>query len=621
MADQVPKVILGYSGLHGSAEFKAACFPGLDPREARLFQGLDSAAALVVDGELVAAVQQERYSGVKFDHAFPIEAIRSCLRIGGVNLAAVDAVAHNFDYARFAVFSRGDDLSRRRYEEVYAPGRQTELLHRFLPELAGHEVVQVPHHRAHALTAAIPSGFGEALVVVLDGMGELHAVSVYAWRHGTLERLACLDFRSSLGLFYGLVTMHLGYWPNSDEYKVMALAATGDRQRYRAALAEALVCGPDGRVEVPVLGWNRDARSRETFAGSRAWLGERVCPERRAGEPLTQAHHDFAAAAQYRLEEAINHLVGHWVRHTGLRRVAFAGGVALNCSAIGKLAGSDLVDAVFVQPAAGDEGTAVGAALSLAVPRASYPAMTYLGPDVSEDGPPAGQPHWSTRVEPGIGEVAVARLLAAGYIVGWAQGRLEFGPRALGNRSILADPRTRQARDRVNAAVKFREEFRPLAPAVKAESADRYFVLPPATDLRHMTVAVGVHGPKRAEIPAVVHDDGTARVQVVHRRDAPRFWRILDEFERLSGVPVLVNTSLNVKGQPTARAGAEAFHTFTTSELDAIVIGERLYAKPGVVTAAANAVAAAELAASHANHARSTPDYQLLGPAAARRSG
>ncbi|MEE6310799.1 carbamoyltransferase C-terminal domain-containing protein [Plantactinospora veratri] len=594
-AAERPRVVLGYSGLHGSAELKAASFAGLDEREARLFQGLDSAAALVVDGALVAAVQQERYSGRKFDHAFPVDAMRSCLRLAGLDFSDVDAVAHNFDHTRFEIFAQGEPYALRRYTEVLAPQRQTELLRRFVPELSGHRVRPVPHHQAHALTAAIPAGFDEALVVVLDGMGELHAVSVYAWRGGALHRLATLDYRSSLGLFYALVTMFTGYWPNSDEYKVMALAALGDPERYRSAMAEAVTLGPDGRFDVPVLRHNRDPRSRETFAGSRAWLAGRVCPERGPGEVLSQSHIDLATAAQERLEQAIFHLVGHWVRRTGLRRVAFAGGVALNCAAIGKLGYSGLVDAIYVQPAAGDEGTAVGAALAVAAPAAEvvdYPAMTYLGPEVTEDGPPADQPYWSVRVGPGVAEQVVARLLTKGHIVGWAQGRLEFGPRALGNRSILADPRDRGARERVNAAVKFREEFRPLAPAVKAESASRFFAVPAGTNLRHMTVAVAVHPHARPVIPAVVHDDGTARVQAVFAAENPRFWRILDEFERLCGVPVLMNTSLNVKGQPTARAGAEAFRTFASSGLDLVVIADRLYAKPSAVGDAAEALAA-----------------------------
>lgn len=575
-------VILGYSGLDGSGEFKQAAFPGLTAAENRLFQGLDSAAALLVDDTLVAAVQQERYSGSKSDHRFPVDAIRSCLRIAGLSATDVDEVRHGFDYSSARLFSLGNELSRERFDTVYAPARQTTLLHRHFPELAGLSVRGVDHHHAHALTAAVPSGFDEALVVVLDGMGELHSVTVHLWRAGTLTRLAALDFRSSLGLFYALLTLHLGFWPNSDEYKVMALAASGDPDRFADVMDRALVLRDDGRFDLPLLQLNRDNLSKETFAASRQWLAEQGCPGH-DGE-LTETHLDLVAAAQRRLEQALTHLVGHWVERTGVRQVAFAGGVALNCVAIGKLAASGLVDAVYVQPAAGDEGTAVGAALSgadLLRASAGYPALTFLGPDVDEDRVPADQPYWSTEVREA--EPLAARLLSAGLVVGWAQGRLEFGPRALGNRSILADPRRREMRERVNAAVKFREDFRPLAPAVKSECAGRYFDIPAGTNMRHMTIAVPVRPGRADEIPAVVHDDGTARVQQVHADDHPRFWRILDEFERLTGVGVLMNTSLNVKGQPTARSASEAYRTFDSSELDVVFIGGRLYAKEWAV--------------------------------------
>ncbi|HKN51736.1 MAG TPA: carbamoyltransferase N-terminal domain-containing protein, partial [Amycolatopsis sp.] len=511
-------VVLGYSGFDGSAEFKRERFPGLSAAENRLFQGLDSAAALVVDGRLVAAVQQERYSGVKFDHRFPAEAIRGCLRLAGLSIADVDEVRHNFDYALAKVIWQGD---RERYERVYAPELQTPLLHKHFPELTGRvDVRAVDHHHAHALTAAVPSGFAEALVVVLDGMGELHAVTVYSWRGGELKRLAALDFRSSLGLFYALLTLHLGYWPNSDEYKVMALAASGDPARFAGAMAEALTLGPHGRFEVPLLRLNKDPISKETFGTSREWLAAQGCPA--SDGSLAPVHIDLAAAAQRRLEEALFHLVRHWTIRTGLRNMAFAGGVALNCVAIGKLAVSGLVDGVYVQPAAGDEGTAVGAALlgaDFATAAESYPPLTFLGPDVDDDCVPPDQPHFSTEVRDA--EVLAARLLARGLVVGWAQGRLEFGPRALGNRSILADPRTREMRDRVNAAVKFREDFRPLAPAVKAECGSRYFELPGGANLRHMTLAVRVRPERAADIAAVVHTDGTARVQEVHRAEHP----------------------------------------------------------------------------------------------------
>jgi carbamoyltransferase len=254
--------------------------------------------------------------------------------------------------------------------------------------------------------------------------------------------------------------------------------------------------------------------------------------------------------------------------------------VALNGVAIGRLAASDLVDGVYVQPAAGDEGTAVGAALlgtDLRHAAEHYPVSTFLGPDVDSDRVPDARSCFTVDV-PDAEEVAAA-LLARGLVVGWAQGRLEFGPRALGNRSILADPRRRETRDRVNAAVKFREGFRPLAPVVKAECATRYFQLPPGTNMRHMTVAVRVRAERAGEIAAVVHDDGTARAQVVYAEEQPRLWRILDGFERRTGVGVLINTSLNVKGQPTARSASEAFRTFDGSRLDVVIIGKSLYAK------------------------------------------
>jgi carbamoyltransferase len=577
------RVVLGYSGLDGSRELKLKWFPGLDEREARLFQGQDSAAALLVDGELVAAVQQERYSGLKFDHSFPGDAIDSCLRIGGIDIRDVEAVTHNFNYRQVSTFHKGDPYTRERYEKVYAPERQTELLRERYPMLQDSmTVTAVDHHRAHALTAAIPSGFDESLVVVADGMGELNAISVYLWRDHVLNRLQAQDFRASLGLFYSLLTMQLGFMPNSDEYKVMALAASGDAEPFADTLAEAIEFGEHGRLRVNVLSHNRDALSKETMSGSRRWLAERGCAERGADESLTQRHYDFAAAAQCRVEQAFHHIVSYWTGRTGVRRLALAGGVALNCVAVGKLAGSGLVDAVYVQPAAGDEGTAIGSALHMADQRraaATYPAMTYLGPDVTELMPPEDQPHWWRTLPAERAEEIAATLLHRGCLVGWAQGRLEFGPRALGNRSILADPRQRAMKDRVNSAVKFRESFRPLAPAVLAERADELFVIPPGTNMRHMTVAVPVRPGRAADIPAVVHDDGTARVQCVFRDENPRFWRIIDRFASLTGVPVLMNTSLNVKGQPTARTGDSAFYTFTSSGLDVLFVADRVYVK------------------------------------------
>lgn len=570
MKDQV---ILGYSGLDGSAEYLAGLGVA-EGAERRIFQGMDSAAAIFVNGELRAAVQQERFSGVKFDHQFPADAMRWCLSAAGVTARDVAAVAHGFAFGPYERLYSANQRSAQRYRAVYSAESQQTLLRRFFPAIADRVAVQgVRHHVAHALSAAVASGFGECLAIVMDGMGETDAVSVFSWRRGRLTRLMTQDFRSSLGLFYSLITMHLGFTPNSDEYQVMALAAYGDQARYAAVLRDAVRLEPGGRLSVPLVRSSRADEDHELYRSGRRWLAGRTFPPVTGDARGDPRHADLAAAAQRRLEEAISHVVAHWVKETRLRRVALAGGVALNCVANGMLA-SRGVQSLYVQPAAGDEGTAIGAALHVLCQcpaTISMPPMPFWGPEIA--GSPDGPDEWiRLPSEPGAVSAA-AELLAAGAIVGWAQDRLEFGPRALGNRSILADPRNSSMRDRVNSAVKFRQEFRPLAPAVLAEYAAEYFEIPDGAEMRHMTVAVPVRRAKQHLIPAVVHVDGTARVQVVHRSSAPRFWSLLKSFQDRTGVPVLLNTSLNVRGQPIARNRADAARVFRASALDALIAG------------------------------------------------
>jgi len=574
------EVVLGYSGLDGSAGYLAHLGVAVGA-ERRIFQGMDSAAAVFVNGVLRAAVQQERFSGVKFDHQFPADAIRWCLSEAAVGPQDVDAVAHGFAYGPYERLYSASERSAQRYRAVYSPQSQQSLLQRFFPAIADRVTVQgVRHHVAHALSAAAASGFSECLAIVLDGMGETDAVSVFSWADGRLTRRMALDFRSSLGLFYSLITMHLGFSPNSDEYQVMALAAYGDQARYAALMRDAVRLGPGGRLSVPLLRSSPADEHRELYRAGRRWLADQTFPAVAGDAGSDPRHADLAAAAQRRLEEAISHVVMHWVRETGLRRVALAGGVALNCVANGMLLRHD-VESLYVQPAAGDEGTALGGAIHVLARRPasiSIPPMPFWGPEI-EDAPDRAA-GW-IRLPSGPSAVAAAsQLLAAGAIVGWAQDRLEFGPRALGNRSILADPRSESMRDRVNSAVKFRQEFRPLAPAVLAEHADEYFEIPAGADLRHMTVAVPVRKARRHLIPAVVHLDGTARVQVVHRLSAPRFWSLLKSFHDRTGVPVLLNTSLNVRGQPIARSRADAVRVFDSSALDALVIGNNVLLRP-----------------------------------------
>jgi len=569
------EVVLGYSGLDGSAEYLANLGVA-DGAERRIFQGMDAAAAIFVNGVLRAAVQQERFSGVKFDHQFPADAMRWCLSAAAVAPQDVDAVAHGFAFGPYERLYSASERSAQRYKAVYSPQRQQSLLQRFFPAIADRVAVQgVRHHCAHALSAAVASGFDECLAIVVDGMGETDAVSVFRWTGGRLTRLMALDFRSSLGLFYSLITMHLGFSPNSDEYQVMALAAYGDQARYAEVMRDAVRLDPGGRLSVPLVRSLKADEHRELYRSGRRWLAEQTFPAvtgDAGGDPL---HADLAAAAQRRLEEAISHVVLHWVRETGLRQVALAGGVALNCVANGMLCRHG-VESLYVQPAAGDEGTAIGAALHVLCQRSatiSMAPMPFWGPEIGDSADRSKEKEWVRLPSRKSAVAAASKLLATGAIVGWAQERLEFGPRALGNRSILADPRNPSMRNRVNSAVKFRQEFRPLAPAVLAEHADEYFEIPVGADMRHMTVAVPVRMAKRHLIPAVVHVDGTARVQVVHRSSAPRFWSLLKSFHDRTGVPVLLNTSLNVRGQPIACNRADAVRVFGSSALDALVVG------------------------------------------------
>lgn len=565
-------VVLGYSGLNGSAELLAHR-ADLSASERRVFQGMDAAAALLVDGKIVAAVQEERFSGRKFDHQFPVESIRWCLAHAGLRSRDVDHVAHGFAYGPYERLFTADPVARERFEAVQAPGRQQELLIRHFPEIAARtRVIGVRHHEAHAFSAVAASPFKECLAIVADGMGEVDAISVFRWRNGVLTRLATQDARSSLGLFYSLITMHLGYEPNADEYRVMALAAFGDPDRFSTAFEAAVTLGDNGRVGVPVLQSARSDPYREQYRRGRRWLESVTFPALGPAEAGLGVHADFAAAAQARLEAALQHVVSHWTRVTGLNAIALAGGVALNSVANGKLISGGR-NRVFVQPAAGDEGTAVGAALAIGYPWVTdpLPAVPLLGPDLES---PVSTDGWTCLKSVEVATQVAAELLARGAIIGWAQGRLEFGPRALGNRSILADPRSAATRDRVNAAVKFREQFRPLAPAVLSESADEWFELHSGTEYGHMTVVVPVRPERRLLIPAVTHVDSTARVQVVDRRHHPAFWSLLNRFAARTGVPVLLNTSLNVKGQPIARTAEDAFWTFENSNLDALFVNE-----------------------------------------------
>ncbi|WP_329380048.1 carbamoyltransferase family protein [Streptomyces sp. NBC_01716] len=579
--------ILGLSGFHTSAAFKRAQLPDLDERELRILQGQDSAAALLVDGEVRAAAAEERFSGEKATGLFPAAAIRDALDRSGVKAHELDVVAHGFAYQRPSGAGEGSDYRTRQFDEVFDPELQAQWLGEHFPGVDWRERLRpVPHHLAHAASAYYPSGASESLILVADGMGERESLTVAVGQGRDIEILHTVPVLHSLGTFYGAITLYLGFDMMMDEYKVMGLASFGDRGRFAKDFADLVVRHPGGRFAIPLLARDRGLVEQESLRGALRVLAERFGTPRKPGEPLEQRHMDVAAAAQAELEACLLHVLSHYKEQTGLRTLSFAGGVALNCTANGVIARSGLFDEVHIPPGAGDDGTALGAAMYVASTSPQSPPVAH-----------APMPYWGSsfsrsEIEGAIDErrdceatsfadfdelaAVVADALAAGEVVAWFQGGMEFGPRALGHRSILADPRESGMRDRINALIKRREDFRPFAPIVLHRSAAELFEIEPGTEDRyaHMLFATATRPGHRHHLGAVTHIDGSARVQVLRPEHNPRLAAVLEEFAERAGIPALLNTSFNLRGQPIVRDPATALDTFVRGGLDRLVIGD-----------------------------------------------
>lgn len=581
--------ILGISGLEASVAWKQMHWPGLDPREYRISQGHDAAAALIVDGKLVAAAEQERFNRKKHAGDFPIDAIQYCLREAGIALEGVDEIAHGFDYAPFRPLYSLDPDSANLYEEVFSKEALIRQVRRHFPDFPDEKIQPVNHHLAHAASAAFTSGWDECLTVVNDAMGEVQSLTVFQFRHGNFEKLREIPANDSIGILYSLVTLHLGFDFNSDEYKIMGLAPYGDPERFRAFFEKTVELHSDGSIRIPILRLNRSRAERENYLATRAYLDEYLVRRRAPDADITQEHQDVAAALQACLDRAVLHVCGHFGKQTGMRHIALAGGVALNCTANGKLIDSGIFDEVYIQPAAGDDGTALGAALYRAslfeeVPNERMP-VPLLGPAYAF-------PCIEKAIQKYAGRIAVtrfasleetcaeaARLIGEGRVIAWYRGRMEYGPRALGNRSILADPGHPAMRDRINAMVKMREAFRPFAPACSAEEAHRWFNVAPGTHMPYMITVVDVRPEHRASLPAITHVNGSARLQTVSENDNPDFHRLLVATGITTGRQMVLNTSFNVKGQPIVNTPEAAIETFLGTGIEFLFLEDRILAR------------------------------------------
>jgi carbamoyltransferase len=577
----------------------------------------DSAAALIADGRIVAAAQEERFTRKKHDAGFPQNAIRYCLAEAGIGLDDVDQVVfYDKPFLKFErlletylAFAPRGFRSFRMAIPLWLKEKlfQKRLLRQELQKFSSNfdwerRLLFSEHHQSHAASAFFASPFSEAAVLTMDGVGEWATTSLAVGRGNRLEMHKEIHFPHSLGLLYAAFTSYVGFRVNSGEYKVMGLAPYGE-PRYAQKIFDHIVdVKPDGSFRLDQNYFDYCTGLRMTNARFHALFGG---PPRQPEAELTQRDMDLAASVQAVTEEIVLRLARGIRQETGIKNLCLAGGVALNCVANGKLLREGLFERLWVQPAAGDAGGALGSALAAyhlyhdrpRLPLGALDAMqgSYLGPGFSQSeiAPrlAAVGARFEALAEPALLDATTTALVEE-KAVGWFQGRMEFGPRALGNRSILGDPRSATMQKTLNLRVKYRESFRPFAPSVLREDVADWFELD--EDSPYMLLVADVAQARRramnkdeaalfgidklnvarSEIPAVTHVDYSARIQTVHRETNPRYHALLSAFKAKTGCPVLVNTSFNVRGEPIACTPEDAFRCFMGSEIEVLVAGD-----------------------------------------------
>lgn len=534
----------------------------------------DSTAALLVDGNRRYIVEEERLNREKHTTKFAVHAIQNCLDRAKIRFNEVDKIAfhslENFvDQCLYEQYLRFPSVKMKSGRKLLA-----DLFKEYFdPNFDEDKLVFVKHHLTHAYSAYFDSGFEAALICVIDGQGEKESFSVYDGNNGSFRLLEEFSNLNSLGNFYVEAIKLLAYY-FFDEYKVMGLAPYGNPETYRSLFNRLYELLPEGKFELK--------RNK-----MRTFLESGFIP-RRKGEPFNQNHKDFAAALQEMLETVVLHVVRYWKKQTGHVNLCVAGGVAHNCTLNGLLAYSGLFKSIFVHPASNDSGAALGAAMYVAHQEqrlfSHRIADVYWGPDLGskeeiQEEIESWVPLISFEKSDEI-EAVAASLLAKGYVIGWVQGSMEFGPRALGNRSILADPRPKENKDRINAMVKKREAYRPFAPSVLQERLDAYFEVP-LCELDHDFMVFNLKVKPHAQelLGATTHVNGTSRIQTVDAHRNYKYWKLIKEFENLTGIGVVLNTSFNNMAEPIVSSIYDAITCFLTTGLDYLIIENYLISK------------------------------------------
>jgi carbamoyltransferase len=535
----------------------------------------DSSATLLKDGEVVAAAAEERFSRDKHDNSFPKEAASYCLEEGQIDISDVDKVVFyekpllKFDRileTSAAKFPKGFKF----FSEVIPEwiGTKLRIRKKIRKELEYQGDIEfTEHHFSHAASTFYPSPFNKAAILTVDGVGEWTTNQMFEGSGNEIEPLNRIEFPNSIGLLYSTITAYLGFMVNNDEYKVMGLASYGEPS-YRDEFNKFLTVNEDGSYQMDQDYFSYSYQRKMWSEKLEELLGE----PREEGEELSQRHKDIAATLQKMLEEVLLNQVNHLYDITDTENLCMAGGVALNSAANGRIKEEMPFDNIWIQPAAGDGGGSLGAALERA-PESNYEMNNvYLGPEHADKELKKLAENEGLQVEEAEREELMERavsLLTEGKVIGLYQGRLEWGPRALGNRSILADPRKEEMIDTVNKKIKFRESFRPFAPTVLEERSEDYFDI--NGESPYMLFVHDVLEGKKDEIPAVTHTDGTSRMQTLKQETNPFYHDLIGKFEEETGVPVLLNTSFNLKGMPIVNRPKEAIDVLKRSDMDSIL--------------------------------------------------
>ena len=584
--------ILGIGGLAGAKAFKRLNWPSLDDREYSVAPGLDAAAALVINGELVAAANEESFNRSVHTTEFPAKAIKFCLSAKNLVPEEIDALVHCFDYSDYEELYLVGKRSSELYRTVLSKEALLREVRRHLPTFPGERVHQISNHLAHAAGAYLTSGWDDCLVVVIDGLGEGQSATGYRASERGLVEIKEIAAYDSIAILYSLISVHLGFNWQGDEWCLMDLASQGDASRFRPFFEQAAQLRTGGNIMIWPLRLNRRSGEKENYPATRRCLFDYLGPKRLPNGEILQRHKDVAAGLQECVNRVLLHLCKNLADATGQRRIALSGQVPSNCAANDLLLRSEIFEEVYIPTPAGDDGAAIGAALYVAWQEAqitkSQIRISQVEAGYSKTELRAAYERFADQIQakpfPNVEEKCrqIGALIAGHNIVARDEGGLVVASAGAENRSILADPSDPEMPEKLGVLLNEETGRRPVAALVTVEQADRWFNVPHGIKLYERVLTASVKAPFPKELAAVTLQDGTARIQAIDRRDHPELHRILVEIGKLTGREVVLTTSFNVAGQPIVNSPHETLETFLQTEIEYLILGNCLVMKKGI---------------------------------------